>query len=137
MISPESHQIGNKIPGQKRLIILFDEACRLCNNIIWFISKNDRRGLFCFIPLYSEKAKEYFRNGGNRHLNSGSLLLIEDGKFYAKSGAVLHILRRLNGMWPVLYAFIIIPAFLRDPLYDIIARYRYRWFGSCVDCNVP
>jgi predicted DCC family thiol-disulfide oxidoreductase YuxK len=113
----------------KKYIILFDGTCKLCNNVVKFISKNDSRKIFCFIPLESEKASEYLIRYSKKNINKGSVLLIQDEKIYTKSNAVLHILKCLDGLWPLFFVFIIVPGFIRDPVYDIIAKYRYRWFG--------
>jgi len=115
--------------GTKKYIILFDGTCKLCNNVVKFISKNDSKKLFCFVPLDSPLAEEYLLRSKQKEVNKGSVLLIQNDKIYTKSNAVLHILKCLDGMWPLLYGFIIVPAFIRDPVYNIIARYRYRWFG--------
>jgi predicted DCC family thiol-disulfide oxidoreductase YuxK len=113
----------------KKYIILFDGTCKLCNNVVKFIAKNDSRKIFCFIPLESEKATEYLNRYQTENVNKGSVLLIQDDKIYTKSSAVLHILKCLDGMWPAFFVFIIVPGFIRDPVYDVIAKYRYRWFG--------
>jgi len=113
----------------KKYFILFDGTCNLCNNVVKFIAKNDSRKIFCFIPLESEKAKEYLNRYQPKNVNKGSVLLIQDDKIYTKSNAVLHILKCLDGLWPAFYVFIIVPGFIRDPVYDVIAKYRYRWFG--------
>lgn len=120
--------------NQKKYIILFDGTCKLCNNVVRFISSNDSRKIFCFIPLESEKAIEYLTLYKKEKVKKGSMLLIKNDKIYTKSDAVLRILRCLDGLWPLLYAFIIIPRYIRDPVYDIVAKYRYKWFGACVDC---
>jgi predicted DCC family thiol-disulfide oxidoreductase YuxK len=124
----------NKITDDKKkdrkYIILFDGTCKLCNNVVRFIAKNDSRKIFCFIPLDSEKASEYLNRYNKKNVNKGSVLLIEEEKIYTKSNAVLHILKCLDGLWPLFYVFIIVPGFIRDPVYDIIAKYRYRWFGA-------
>jgi predicted DCC family thiol-disulfide oxidoreductase YuxK len=124
----------NKITDDKKkdrkYIILFDGTCKLCNNVVRFIAKNDNRKIFCFIPLDSEKASEYLNRYNKKNVNKGSVLLIEEEKIYTKSNAVLHILKCLDGFWPLFYVFIIVPGFIRDPVYDIIAKYRYRWFGA-------
>jgi predicted DCC family thiol-disulfide oxidoreductase YuxK len=114
----------------KKSIILFDGTCKLCNNVVRFITKNDSRRIFCFIPLETEKAEEYLKKYYTKNVNKGSVLLIRDEKIYTKSNAVLHILKCLDGLWPLFYVFIIVPRFIRDPVYDIIAKYRYRWFGA-------
>ncbi len=123
----------NRIRDDKKkginYIILFDGTCKLCNNVVRFITKNDSIGIFCFIPLESEKASEYLNRYNKKNVNKGSVLLIQDEKIFTKSNAVLHILKCLDGLWPLFYVFIVVPAFIRDPVYDIIAKYRYRWFG--------
>lgn len=114
---------------KKKYIILFDGHCKLCNNVVSFISKNDSRRKFCFVPLDSDQATEYLSRYNKKNVNKGSVLLIQDEKIYTKSNAVLHILKCLDGLWPLFYGFIIVPGFIRDPVYDVIAKYRYRWFG--------
>ena len=114
----------------KKYIILFDGTCKLCNNVVKFISKNDSRKIFCFIPLESAKASEYLSRYNKKDVNKGSVLLIQNEKIYTKSNAVLNILKCLDGLWPVLYVFIIVPGFIRNPVYDLIAKYRYKWFGT-------
>jgi predicted DCC family thiol-disulfide oxidoreductase YuxK len=116
--------------SEKKYIILFDGTCKLCNNVVKFIAKNDSKKTFCFIPLESEKAEEYLNRYHKHNVNKGSVLLIQDDNIYTKSNAVLHILKCLDGLWPLFYGFIIVPGFIRDPVYDIIAKYRYRWFGA-------
>jgi predicted DCC family thiol-disulfide oxidoreductase YuxK len=114
----------------RKYIILFDGTCKLCNNVVRFITKNDSRQIFCFIPLESEKATEYLNRYNKKDVNKGSVLLIQEDKIFTKSRAVLQILRCLDGLWPLFYVFIVVPGFIRDPVYDIIAKYRYRWFGA-------
>ena len=67
----------------------------------------------------------------------GSFFLVENGKIYDRSTAALKVLRKLNGLWKLLYAFIIIPKFIRDAVYDFIAKNRYRWFGRKDECMIP
>lgn len=110
-------------------IILFDGTCKLCNNVVRFITKNDSIGIFCFVPLESEKGAQYLNRYNKKNVNKGSVLLIQDEKIFTKSNAVLHILKCLDGLWPLFYVFIVVPGFIRDPVYDFIAKYRYRWFG--------
>jgi predicted DCC family thiol-disulfide oxidoreductase YuxK len=117
----------------KKYIILFDANCKLCNNVVRFITGNDSKKIFCFIPLESVKGSEYLSRYNQKDVNKGSVLLIQDDKIYTKSNAVLHILKYLDGLWPLFYVFIIVPGFIRDPVYDVIAKYRYRWFGAIED----
>lgn len=66
-----------------------------------------------------------------------SFILGENGKIYSKSTAALRVARKLKGLWPVVYVFIIVPAFIRNYVYEFIARNRYKWFGKRDSCEVP
>jgi predicted DCC family thiol-disulfide oxidoreductase YuxK len=127
------NRIVENIKKGEKYIILFDGKCKLCNNVVRFISRNDSSKIFCFIPLESEKASEYLGRYNQKDVNKGSVLLIQNEKIYTKSNAVFNILKCLDGLWPLLYVFIIVPSFIRDPVYDVIAKYRYRWFGANTD----
>jgi len=128
-LSLKRNRIGDDKKKGINYIILFDGTCKLCNNVVRFITKKDSIGIFCFIPLESEKASEYLNRYNKKNVNKGSVLLVQNEKIFTKSNAVLHILKCLDGLWPLFYVFIVVPAFIRDPVYDIIAKYRYRWFG--------
>ncbi len=66
-----------------------------------------------------------------------SFVLVEEGRAYRESTAALRVARRLRGLWPLCYAAILLPRFLRDPIYRFIARNRYRWFGKKDTCMIP
>ncbi|MBO9620009.1 MAG: DUF393 domain-containing protein [Niabella sp.] len=121
---------------QQHPIILFDGVCNLCNGAVQFIIKRDKRGVFRFASLQSEIGKKLLA----QYLipsNYGSIVLIEGNKAWTKSTAVLRLSRRLSGAWPLLYLCLAIPRFLRDPVYNFVARNRYKWFGRREECWVP
>jgi predicted DCC family thiol-disulfide oxidoreductase YuxK len=64
-------------------------------------------------------------------------VLIEGGHCYTRSNSVLRIVKHLSGLWPLLYAGIVLPLPLRDALYNWISRNRYRWFGRKDSCMMP
>lgn len=115
-------------------IILFDGICNFCDASVQFIMKRDN-GAFKFASLQSDIGQELV----TRHKLQGidSLVLIEEDKAYTKSTAALRIAKRLKGLWSVLYIGIIIPKLLRDPLYDLFAKNRYRLFGKKDACMLP
>jgi len=123
-----------KNPGIDKNIVLFDGTCKLCNNAVRFITRYDSRERFCFLPLESEKAAEYLRIYSEGVIDKGTMMLITGEKVYRKTDAVFRILRHLDGLWPFFYIFLAVPRFIRDPVYDLISRYRYRMFGPCIDC---
>ena len=118
-------------------IILFDGVCNLCNKTVQFIIQKDPIKNFRFASLQSKSGQLLFEQLGVHSESVDSLIYIKDGKFYVKSTAVLMILRRLSNGWKFFYCFIIIPRFLRDWAYDIIAKRRYRFFGKSEFCITP
>ena len=95
--------------------------------------ERDSRKRFHFASLQSPAAQKLLGAPGGME----SVVLVENGKAYRKSGAVLRIARRLDAPWPLLAALLIVPRPLRDALYDWIGRRRYRWFGKRDSCWQP
>jgi predicted DCC family thiol-disulfide oxidoreductase YuxK len=116
-------------------VVLFDGVCNLCNGSVVFIIRRDPRGVFRFAPLQSPAAAALL--GERVGALPDSLVLIENGRVYTQSTAVLRVARRLRQPWPLVSALIVLPAPLRDWLYAWIARNRYRWFGRREVCMVP
>lgn len=135
MISKSNHTELHKS------VILFDGVCNLCNNSVNFVIDRDKSGQFKFSALQSPEALPYITQA-NRSPEDiqdllQSILLIEGDRIYDKSTAALKIARKLDGLWPLLYGFIIIPGFVRDFVYDWIAKNRYEWFGQLEACRLP
>lgn len=125
-------------PSNGNPIILFDGVCNLCSASVRFVADRDRRQRFRFAFLQSETGQGLMR----RHdLDDGDLLssviLIDRGRAYEKSTAALRIAKQLDGLWPALFALILIPKPLRDWVYDFVGQRRYRWFGQTSVCQIP
>jgi predicted DCC family thiol-disulfide oxidoreductase YuxK len=118
-------------------IILFDGVCNFCNNSINLVIRKDKRDYFRFAPLQSEAGKILTQKFNIDTSKTDSVLLIENDTLYSKSTAALQIARKMSGLFPLCYALIIIPKFLRDPIYDYIAKRRYNWFGKKESCMIP
>ncbi len=117
-------------------MVLFDGYCNLCNGAVAFIIKRDPREKFRFASLSWAISNRVI--GHNEDLKEiDSIILFENNEVYFKSSAALRIAGKLKGLWPLLKVLLIIPRFLRDPLYDFIARNRYRWFGKKEACMIP
>jgi len=123
--------------SEKQAIIFFDGVCNLCNGFVQFVIERDKENYFRFSSLQAEAARPYLENCGISPKELGSVVLYENGKCFTRSAAALRILKRLSGGWPALFGFIIIPRFIRDLVYDFIARNRYRWFGKQESCWLP
>ncbi len=116
-------------------IVLFDGVCNFCNNSINFIIKRDKKGFFKFAPLQSEIAQKLV--GDKTKPMPESVILIDNEKTYDRSSAALRITKRLDGLWPALYIFMIVPKPIRDWVYNLIGRNRYKWFGKTEACMIP
>ncbi len=118
-------------------IILFDGVCNICNSSVQFIIRRDRKKHFLFASLESDAARLILLQFPMKKLDLTSILFVENEQIYDRSTAVLKITRKLKGGYSFLYAFIIIPKFLRDWVYQQFANNRYRWFGKKDQCMVP
>ncbi|MEO8406188.1 MAG: thiol-disulfide oxidoreductase DCC family protein [Chitinophagaceae bacterium] len=118
-------------------IVLFDGVCNLCNRAVQFILRHDKQKKFLFGSLQGQTGQELLSKFNLPTQQLNSFVLIEDDKAYTRSTAVLRMLKNLGGGWSLLYAFMIIPAFIRNGTYNWIARNRYKWFGKKEECWVP
>jgi predicted DCC family thiol-disulfide oxidoreductase YuxK len=140
--------------ADKHGLILFDGVCVLCSRTVHWIIRRDRAGYFRFAPLQSETAKQlirvhaaagqdirndpqHIRKDPKRNNVPDSIILLEGGRMYAESTAVLRIARRLDGPWKLAAALLIVPKAARDAAYRWVARNRYRWFGRRDRCMIP
>lgn len=115
-------------------IVLFDGECNFCNQSVQFIIKRDPVVHFNFAHLSSQTGHRLIKKL-NIPKDSDSLILIQGNTYYTESTAALNISRKLNKGWPLLFGFIIIPKFLRDFIYRIVANNRYTLFGKAKSCK--
>ncbi|KIO76218.1 hypothetical protein TH53_16280 [Pedobacter lusitanus] len=118
-------------------IIFFDGVCNLCTGSVKFVIKRDRKDQFRFAPLQSDVAQQYLGPFGLSLSELSSIILFENGRVYQRSAAALRITRHLSGGWPLLYGLMIIPGFIRDFVYNQIAKRRYSIWGREESCIVP
>lgn len=118
-------------------VILFDGVCNFCNGAVNFVIKRDKKALIQFAPLQSEKGRMFSRQFGFSEEDMKTFLFIEDGKVYTKSTAALRVCRYLGALWPLCYGCVIVPKFIRDGMYNWVAKNRYKWFGKKETCMMP
>lgn len=118
-------------------VLLFDGICNFCSTIVTFTIKRDPQAKFMFAPLQSEIGLELLKKFNLPVNEFDSFILIDKDIFYSRSTAALKVIKGLKGIWPLLYIFIIIPAPIRDLVYNFIAKNRYKWFGKKEQCMVP
>jgi len=121
----------------QKQIILFDGVCNFCNFWIDFVLKRDKNDLFKFSAIQSSKGIELFKKYNLDSSRQYTFFLISGNKVYTKSTAMLIVCKQLKGVIKILFVFIIIPKFMRDFIYDLIAKNRYRLFGKKEVCRIP
>jgi predicted DCC family thiol-disulfide oxidoreductase YuxK len=118
-------------------VILFDGVCVMCNGIARFVATRDERKFFRIEFLQSPTGQSILQE---YHLSAGTfdtLYLIQEGHAYARSEAVIRIVKQLRPPWPLLGAIALLPLPIRDCLYKIVAQYRYKIFGKIAMCPLP
>ncbi len=118
-------------------IILFDGVCNLCNKSVQIVLKNDSKKIFKFASLQSQIGQKLLQENNISTTDLNSFVLIQNDKAYIKSTAALMVAKQLNGLFPLLYGFIIVPAFIRNAVYNFISKNRYKWFGKTDTCMLP
>lgn len=117
-------------------VLLFDGVCNLCNGAVQFVIKNDPEGHIKFAALQSQTGQKILKEAGMDARHFTSLVWVEEGKISTKSTAALHVARYLK-WWRWASIFFIVPRPLRDIVYDVIARNRYRLWGKKESCMLP
>ena len=117
-------------------IVVFDGVCSFCSASVRFILKYDREGRFVFAPMQSRMGRELLERHGLDPEDVQTFLLVKDSKAYIRSDAALEIAKDLRH-WRWLRIFQYVPRSIRDGVYGVIARNRYRWFGRNDVCFLP
>ena len=118
-------------------VVLYDGVCGMCNGLVQFIARRDRRGRFRFAALQGETGQALLRRHGLRTDDFDTVVLVEGARARTKSRAALRILGGLGGAWGAMGAFSVLPEPLLDFFYDRVANNRYRVFGRSDACMLP
>lgn len=124
------------MPNEQQQIILFDGVCNLCSASVQWIIRHDPGQYFVFASLQGSIGETYKLKYQIPHAVE-SVILISGEKVYFKSSAALRIAAKCSGAWKILAIFLVVPPFIRNAVYDFIARNRYRWFGKKEACWLP
>ena len=118
-------------------IVLFDGVCNFCNASVNFVIERDKTGYFKFAPLQSEIGEELVAKHGIDTAETDSVIVVENDRAYTHSSAALRIAKRLDGLWSWSFGLVIVPKPIRDFLYRLFAKHRYRLFGKKDACMMP
>ena len=118
-------------------VILFDGVCNLCSSVVQFVIRRDKKDVFRFASLQSEFGKRILQKFNLDNSDLSSFILYSNGKIYTKSTGALLVAKNLGACLKLLYAFILVPKFIRDFIYSLVAKYRYQLFGKKNECWIP
>lgn len=118
-------------------LIIFDGICNFCNASINFIIRRDPNAKFTFGTVQSAIGTRLLRDLHIDPANPTTFVLIQDGEVFLKSNAALEISKHLTGAWPIISYLRFIPESIRDSIYNLIARNRYKIMGKRNSCMIP
>ena len=124
-------------PALPAKLMVFDGVCVLCSGSVRFIFAHERAPEFCFTPVQSNLGQRVLAALGQPLDGNDSVVVIDGGRFYLKSDAVIRLARSLKAPWRWGRVFGVLPRALRDWAYDRLARNRYNIFGRYDSCMVP
>jgi predicted DCC family thiol-disulfide oxidoreductase YuxK len=134
MSRPYSYRSDPDVPAfdDSHPLFVFDGTCVLCSTGAAWLMRHDRQGRIAFTSAQGELGTALYRHFG-REMDQ-TYLLVADGVAYGESDGYLRLARALGGAWRAATALRLVPRFLRDAAYRVVARNRYRWFGRAESC---
>jgi len=118
-------------------IIVFDGVCNLCNSVVKFIIKRDKKAIFKFAALQSDFGKQMLILNDLPISEFDTFIYLRKAKILNRSTAALYVMKDLGGFYKLLFIGIIFPKFIRNFFYNFIAHYRYKIWGRKDSCMIP
>jgi predicted DCC family thiol-disulfide oxidoreductase YuxK len=120
---------------QNRKIVFFDGVCNLCNRSVDFLIRRDRNRVLHFAPLQGITSKKLI--DPEQLIRTDSFFYWRNGELLSKSTAAIYVLSELGFWWKWVKVFLIVPPFIRNSVYEYVARNRYKWYGKKSSCRLP
>ncbi|MEM8838415.1 MAG: thiol-disulfide oxidoreductase DCC family protein [Pseudomonadota bacterium] len=127
--------MSEKETFEAKAIWLFDSVCVLCDGAVQYTLDHEKAPTIRFVSVQSEEGQGIARDHGIDPDNADTFLFIENGEALARSDGVIALSRHLTGLFSLLKFGWLVPRFLRDFAYDLVARNRYRLFGKRTACR--
>ncbi len=135
-MTPDAPDTSSPVPTDKP-ILLFDGVCNLCNEFVGLIIPRDPTGKIRFASQQSDTGKALLAHSGLPPESLETVVLIEEGRAYTKSAAVIRVGELLGWPYRLLRVGRVVPRQLRDWCYEYVAENRYSWFGKKEQCLMP
>ena len=120
-----------------KTVVLFDGVCNFCNASVNFLIDRDPTDRFRFAAQQSDVGQRLMAEHGVTGLTLNTMVVIDNGQILTRSGGAMRILRHMPMPWKLLSVFWLVPWFIRDAVYKVIAKYRYNIFGKHDTCRMP
>lgn len=118
-------------------IVYFDGVCNLCESSVQFIIRKNKKKNIQLASLQGSHGQAFLKENNFDANEFSSLVYVVKGKIYTKSSGALRITKQLKGLWPLMICFLIVPKFIRDGVYNYVAKNRYKWYGKKTSCWLP
>ena len=118
-------------------VVLFDGVCNLCNRSVNWIIDHDKQNQFKYASLQSAYGQNKIKQLGLANNHMSTVIFEDNDKSYLRSDAALQIVKQLGGVYSMVAISYIVPSFVRDFFYKIVADNRYKWFGKKESCRIP
>jgi len=122
--------------GEGRAVV-YDGHCYVCTGWVRFFERHPVEPEFSLVPMQSSTGRELLSQHGIDPNDPSTFLVLDGGKAYTASDAVIHVVAAAGGAWGLVHVAWIVPRAWRDASYDLLARNRYRWFGRRPTCYRP
>lgn len=116
-------------------IVFFDGVCNLCNKSVDWVIRRDKKNRLKYAPLQGDASKKLLNSHDGQEFNS--IVFYNKGIVYQRSTAFIKLMVSVGRGWQMMYLLMVFPAFIRDFVYNIIAKNRYKWWGKRDSCRLP
>ena len=117
-------------------IMFYDGECGLCSRTVQWSLKHDKRGIVQFAPIQGSTYASF--DAPDKPTDISTMVLAEGNQLFTKSTGALHLLKNMGGIWSLVGSVgLICPTFLRDRIYDAVAKRRLKFFGTANACALP
>lgn len=120
-----------------RPVLLFDGECNLCNGLVQWVIERDPEGTFRFAALQSDAGQALLEAHDLPTDDFDTFVVVDGDESYTRSDAAMRVLKGLGLPYSLGYSAVVVPRFVRDGAYDVVADHRYGWFGKRDACMVP
>lgn len=122
------------VMDSEKTILFYDGHCLMCSSLVQWVLKKDTAGKIHFAALQDVNFTEFLKQAPAAIRDADSVILFHNERFYHYSSAIIKLYALFGFPWSAMVVFKIVPVFIRDAVYRLIARYRKKWFGSSESC---